>query len=690
MERLIGIDFGTSTSVLRTKMYDNDKPVGEQLYVQPVVFNNGASMVPTILRCRDDIYTFGYEAEMPARNSTVYSSFKLDLQSEDPEKKEKAKLLTMKFFQYLFEEYKHQEITGFLGDPNVPNTTYISYPVKWESETRDFMIETAQEAGFENIIGMDEAEAAIRAITLQCSDVLHSEGLIFDGKTSNVLLIDMGAGTTDIVICKYTPGKENTNEILTTWPKGGNITFGGQEIDVVLKDYIVSKFPIEFQENIRKKITTDKIKAWKENTVSPSLKNNLTVTECGYAENIASYMDIMLDEFCLDKEELERILGEYIIQFVQLIGGAIMDSGLSPEDIDLIVLTGGHSKWYFVEDILSGKIDKFGDLNLTQIYDNPKRILSVALPQETVALGLVYSKISGTLSFDKSEHLWKLYLENGSLTDLKEAADLGNINAINELGFKYSLGVGVEKNTGKAKELYMQAIEKEHPMAYYNLGCCYFDNNQYAEAFEYFKKAAEKEIPQACNNLAVCYKYGLGVTKNEEQALYYFKQAYELGYKGAKDSYSSLFKKLHPTGAMDSDVVYNGNDILEYAKQINNITDSSFYIGSSIPLQKINNFLAPHLITELDGQRLICYYDDTMFGGGKNGFLLTDRYFYWRPFLENLKSMELCEIDNVYMDNNNVKIAYKNGVFTVPFSSNNKQNLVGFLQRLIDCLVSRN
>ena len=684
-ERLIGIDFGTSTSVIRTKEYDEDeRPVGQELFALPVVFNNGASMVPTIVRSRNDSYSFGYDAEIPTRNSEVFRSFKIDLQSADPTKKETAEFLTKKYFEYLYGEFEHQLVTGFLGDPNAKNVTLVSYPVKWESSIRDFMIETAKEAGFKNVEGMDEAEAAIRAISVQCRDILEKEGLLYNGETSNVMLIDMGAGTTDIVICKYTPGTKISNEILTTWPKGGDVFFGGQEMDQVLKEYVVSKFPEEFRENIRKKITIDKIKAWKENTVSPALKNNSAVTECGDADNIAAYLDIELEEFSLDRSELERLFHDYISQFVQLIAGAIMDSGITPDDIDLIVLTGGHSKWYFVEDILSGKMLDFGDLNLKKIFNNPKRILSVALPQETVALGLVYSKISGTIIVDKGEQLWRKYLETTSLTALEEAAELDHPAALNELAFRYGIGDGFPKNTDKAIELYKKAIKLGHAMANYNLGCCYFEKKQYGDAFNRFNHAAQQSVPEAYNNLGVCYRYGLGVEKDKKTALDCCGKAYDLGYIPAKKSIDELRPSTHPDDHNDP---IDTDNIIDYARKINNISQVNFYVYPNLPQMKVSNFLSSYQISSIGTQTFICFFDDTFFGNGKSGFLLSDRCLYWKSFLSQAMCTDLKNIHSFYLANSNISVQMKNGInYILPCAAQVevKQQFVAFLMKILD------
>ncbi len=50
VERIIGVDFGTSTSVIRVKRYQDGEPVGNQLETKPVTFNMGSTMVPTLIQ----------------------------------------------------------------------------------------------------------------------------------------------------------------------------------------------------------------------------------------------------------------------------------------------------------------------------------------------------------------------------------------------------------------------------------------------------------------------------------------------------------------------------------------------------------------------------------------------------------------------------------------------------------------
>ncbi len=270
-DRIIGIDFGTSTSVIRVRRYQNGNPV--DVVPNAVTFNNGSPMVPTLIQIQKlangAVTYYGYEAEVPKRAAAVYRNFKLELESPDPEKRAAARKYTAEFLNYLGETYRHQSDTGFLGDTNDNVETHISYPVKWSQETRDFMLEAARAAGFPNVSGTDEAQACIQAVTEQYAELLTGKGYFQLDKPCTILLIDMGAGTTDLVLCRHTPGVNTRTEILNKWPKQSETLFGGHTVDDILYDYIVSSFP---DVKAVERIPLSAFKTWKESVVSPALQ----------------------------------------------------------------------------------------------------------------------------------------------------------------------------------------------------------------------------------------------------------------------------------------------------------------------------------------------------------------------------------------------------------------------------------
>ena len=239
----------------------------------------------------------------------------------------------------------------------------------------------------------DEAQAAVHAATLQCETYLQNQGYLEPGQTCTILLIDMGAGTTDLVLCRYTPGEKSENEILCTWPRKGDVLFGGQETDDLLRSFVQNRLP-EKASLILKNFGNEKFKAWKENLVSPALLRGDEVD--GFADLDSSLMMLGLDvgDYGLNRAVFERWAGEYLKGLPQLVRGCIQESGISPSEVELVVLTGGHSQWYFAKEILSGQKPEICETLLPQIAADAGRVISISRPQETVALGLAYLPLS--------------------------------------------------------------------------------------------------------------------------------------------------------------------------------------------------------------------------------------------------------------------------------------------------------
>lgn len=393
VERIIGIDFGTSASVIRVKRYSNGQPVDDRLSKQDVIFNSSSPIVPTLIQRTDKGTYYGYEAQISKRGETLYQNFKINLESSDAELKKEARELTEEFFAYMAKEYKSQSQGGYFGDLSDTERTIVSYPVKWSDDTKKFMIKAAQKAGFKNVEGMDEAQAAIQAVTVQYEDYLMQSGLFRSGVPCNILLIDMGAGTTDLVLCRHTPGKDPKTEILCTWPKKGELLFGGQEVDELLREYIRTLLPEDSAGMVLKNNGIKEFKIWKETIVSPALSRNETVEEFSSVDNIADLLDIEMEPYDLDRKKFESYAQGYLPKLPKLIQGCIEESGLDSDKIELVILTGGHSQWYFVKEMLTDP----GKINLPLIRKDPKRLIQITRPQETVALGMVYKPLSADI-----------------------------------------------------------------------------------------------------------------------------------------------------------------------------------------------------------------------------------------------------------------------------------------------------
>jgi len=586
-QRVIGVDFGTSTSVIRVKNYDeHGTPLGERLGAKDVVFHTGQTMVPTLVQYLSDKTFYGYDALVPKRKAILYQNFKVDLEARNIEQQAAARQLTKEFFQYLANTYREQSDNGYFGDTSDEERTIVSYPVKWSEATRAFMLRTAREAGFRNVEGMDEAQAAIQAILTQSFDLLTQKGYLKAGVPVYILLGDMGAGTTDFVLCRYTPGKIFRNEILCTWPKGDDIFFGGREADELLQSHIRQFLPDDFADSILQKCGLETFKKWKETVVSPALARNETVTEFGRLDEILDLLGIEIADYSLDRKTLETEGQSCLNKFPQLVNGCLAAAGVRGEDVDLMILTGGHSQWYFVKEMLIGRLHGVEKIHLPKIQADSNRLVKIARPQETVSLGTVYTPLFPTVSISmeptptpetgpgpgskpenstsgtkRMQMLHQLAGEgqvqaqynlavcyatgDGVPQDYKravqwyqKAAGQGHMNAQYNLALCYASGNGIQQDYKQAAFLYYRAAEQGQVAAQYNLGVCYERglgvSKDDRQAVCWYQKAAEQDHLQAQYNLGVCYANGIGVPRNHKQAIQWFQKAAERGHVNAQ------------------------------------------------------------------------------------------------------------------------------------------------------------
>jgi len=395
VKRILGIDFGTSSSIIKVKTYKDGEALGAKEHVEFIRFD-GAAYCPTLIyKAEDGSLFFGHKAENAAVRGVLIQNFKMDLVSGDNAKKTAAREYTQLFFNNLYQAYDESKS---LFPPCDEEVTYVSYPAKWPEAERGIMVETAKKAGFINAVGIDEPSAAVHAVMVSANDKLICD----DKDEINILLIDMGAGTTDLVLCKYSPYADIENgekqiEILSSYPKADSaLLLGGREVDYVLCEY-VKKYLLECglpnPKNFNEKYIND-CRVWKENNVSPILNDSGTVLYVGFVDALLTMMDVDKDFPPLTRANFDEMLFEYISQLPQLVNGCLQEAGFRPDDVDYAVLTGGHSQWYFVEGVVSGSITKFGEVKLPNVIEDKSRIIRLPWPQETVALGMVFQDIT--------------------------------------------------------------------------------------------------------------------------------------------------------------------------------------------------------------------------------------------------------------------------------------------------------
>jgi hypothetical protein len=115
----------------------------------------------------------------------------------------------------------------------------------------------------------------------------------------------------------------------------------------------------------------------------------------------------------------------------------------------------------------------------------------------------------------------------------RRAVELGDVDAMINLGMLYEHGSGVKLDKKKAERLYRTAADRGDATAQCNLGILLASEEKFEEAFRYFALAADQGYTYAESNLGFCYRDGEGTEVDLGKARYWFERAAAKGYQKA-------------------------------------------------------------------------------------------------------------------------------------------------------------
>lgn len=472
---IIGIDFGTSTTVVR---YLEEGCAG----TSAIVDANGGLYIPTVVYVNTEgIYSYGCEAlstyeydKQTGNKGQLFTNFKMDLlKPKDSPERNQAEELILKFFSKCIYERIMSQIPIIKYEPY---DLAISYPAKWTDSMSTFMIELVRKAGFnpQKIIEKTEPEAAMFNMLHNHKRELIESGLLKVGKPLHIFMLDMGAGTTDITIFRFSvekDGRFTVDNSLPYPPVDNPCLCGGKEIDEILYDYIL--------EHCRKHgVNLDKddfdvsvTKKWKDGSCSESLKKNrealLPNELIRVLNNKKPYGSEAIKTFYLNQNVYELLTRKHWLQLYNLIKAAIekykLLYGIGAEDIDLLATTGGHSQWYIISKLFNGEgvsgIGKISDegvnvVKFTKLLNEPYRITSFldSRPHESVANGLCYINENIDIYPTSANNVWIQLVINDKESEIIEAVKQGNILPFTKESFV---------NLGEVKKNYQSELNNE-------------------------------------------------------------------------------------------------------------------------------------------------------------------------------------------------------------------------------------
>lgn len=437
MKLIVGIDFGTSTTVVRYKKEGSDD-------ISDVKDMNGTSdFIPSAIFRMDGQGTTLYgHAALTAKQGgmagSLITNFKMGLlDATEDVKKEKMSYIE-EFLAFVYQRFE-QEVQGIDYDSL---DVYISYPAKWSDGFVNFMKSAVIKAGFSgNVYGVNEPKAATYNMIHRNLRDFKCSKMLQPGKPMHVFMLDMGAGTTDIVIFRLSISANGTVDIdnLLSYPTVDNpYLCGGREIDHILSEYVTNftkkKTGIEELDDF---FTLDAAKFWKDQTVSLGLKTGSSPVVPTVIKTALMYMPngkSVIQDFLMTKQLFEQITNEHWKNLYELICSSIdvyeSKYNIGTEDIDLLFLTGGHSQWYTVKNLFNGvgvngyigKDFKKGNQlikakDFAKLKNESWRLFDDSLPHECVAKGLCLQDSTINLTSIASNNIWIQLEINESKSD---------------------------------------------------------------------------------------------------------------------------------------------------------------------------------------------------------------------------------------------------------------------------------
>jgi len=345
MSRVIGIDLGTTNSCVA--VVDGGKPV--------VIPNTGGYKTsPSMFAIsQDGKRLVGHLAKRQAITNaanTVYAAKRLIGRRFDSPEVERAGEL----FPYSIvagsegdarialgeKVFSCAEISGiilremkrvaeeYLGEPVCE--AVITVPAYFNDTQRQSTKDAGKIAGLEVLRIINEPTAAALAYGVGSS------------AEEKIAVYDLGGGTFDISILDLADG---VVEVLAT---AGNTFLGGEDFDRMIVDYIIEEFEkgegVDLKDDLmalqRLKDAAEKAKC----DLSTLSTTEINLPFIANDANGARHLNMEVT-----REKLEELVGDIVRQTIKSVAQCVEDAGVTPEQIDHVVMVGGQTRTPLVQ-----------------------------------------------------------------------------------------------------------------------------------------------------------------------------------------------------------------------------------------------------------------------------------------------------------------------------------------------------
>jgi molecular chaperone DnaK len=328
MSKIIGIDLGTTNSCVAVLEGGEPKvipnPEGNRTTPSVVAFKNGERLVGEVAK------------RQAITNPNTIISIKRHM-GTDYKVEIEGKKYTPQEISAIILQYLKSYAEDYLGEP--VTRAVITVPAYFNDAQRQATKDAGRIAGLQVERIINEPTAAALAYGLD------------KGEDQTILVYDLGGGTFDVSILELGDG---VFEVKAT---AGDNHLGGDDFDQVIIDYLVDQFKQEHGIDLSK----DKMALQRLKDAAEKAKKELsgvTQTQISLPFISANENGPLHLETTLTRAKFEELSAHLVERTMGPVRQALQDAGLTPADIDKIILVGGSTRIPAVQEAIKRELGK--------------------------------------------------------------------------------------------------------------------------------------------------------------------------------------------------------------------------------------------------------------------------------------------------------------------------------------------
>ncbi|HEY2015700.1 MAG TPA: Hsp70 family protein [Bryobacteraceae bacterium] len=215
-----------------------------------------------------------------------------------------------------------------------PSRAVITVPAYFSDAQRNATREAGALAGLEVVRILNEPTAASLA---------YGYG---DGTRHTALIYDLGGGTFDVSVVTV---EGDITEVLASH---GNNHLGGDDFDDLLADLLAQEFQRQHGINLRQGYPAAKARLWwaaEEAKKSLSFEPYVKIREEALVVQGGKPLHL---EFEISRERYETLIRPLVESTLDSVSKALVDSGVSPGELDAVLLVGGSTRTPLVSNLI--------------------------------------------------------------------------------------------------------------------------------------------------------------------------------------------------------------------------------------------------------------------------------------------------------------------------------------------------